>query len=136
MSTYTFHMLDNGKMPEGMRATLSRIFPSYAGKKISLSIREAKEKRSLDQNSYYRGVILPHVRQSRFDMGDPMSLDAAHEDNIKSFAPVVECKDLFGNTYTRPLRTHEMSVAQMAEFITAITATMAQFGYPVPEDRA
>lgn len=126
-------MKDDGKMPEGMRVTLSRVFPSFAGKKIRLSIMEAKEKRSLDQNSYYRGVILPHVRQVRFDTGDALSLDAVHEDNIKSFAPTVECKDMFGNTYSRPLRTHEMTVAQMAEFITAITATMAQFGYPVPE---
>jgi len=125
-------MLENGKMPEGMKATLLNVFPSYAGKKIKLSIAEAKEKRSLDQNAYYWTAIVPHVRKVRFDMGDPLSIDQVHEDLLKQFAPVVSGKDLMGGQYARPKRSKEMSVAEMAEYITAITATMAQFGNPVP----
>lgn len=99
---------------------------------MRLVIEEAKDKRSLGQNSYYRGFILPHVRQVRFDGGDPISLDQAHEDLLEQFAPHVEGATLLGKKYSRPKRTHEMNVEEMANFITGITAQMAQFGSPVP----
>lgn len=131
-TSYSFWMREDGKLPDSMKVTLARIFPSYAGKKISLDIHEAKDKRSLDQNSYYRGYILTHVRQVRFDNGDPISLDKAHEDLLEEFAPRIEGKMLAGKIYTRAKRTHEMDVKEMSDFVTAITATMANFGYPVP----
>jgi hypothetical protein len=125
-------MMEDGKMPIGMRETLARIFPTFAGKKIKLSISEAKEKRSLDQNSYYWAAIVPHVRQVRFDMGDPVSLDECHEDLLTEFAPMVWKSKLMGKSYQRPMRSKEMNVEQMANYITAITAKMAEFGNPVP----
>lgn len=132
MHPLSFKVLENGRLPEGIKESLKWIFPSFAGKKIRLSIEESKEKRSLDQNSYYRGVVLPHVRKVRFEVGDPVNIDAVHEDLIKSFAPVINAKNMYGKAYTRPMRTHEMSVNEMAQFITAISAVMAQFGSPVP----
>lgn len=132
MSTYTFCMLPDGKMPDGMRMTLSNIFPSYAGKKIKLSISEAKEKRSLDQNSMYWAAIVPHVRKSRFDMGDPLSIEQVHEDLLAQFSPLVNGRVLKGSLYSRPMRSKEMSVEEMATYITAIIGFMATIGYPVP----
>lgn len=132
MATYTFCMMNDGKMPIGVKETLARIFPTFAGKKVKLSISEAKEKRSLEQNSYLYGVIEPHVRFVRAEMGDPVSLDQVHEDLLTEFAPTVTGKRIDGTIYIRPMRSHEMNVAQMADYVTAITARMAQFNYPVP----
>lgn len=132
MATYSFSMLENGRMPEGMRATLKNVFPSYAGKKIKLSISESKEKRSLDQNSLYWVSIVPHVRKARFDMGDPLSIEQVHEDLLSQFAPTVESARLDGSVYVRPMRSKEMSVPQMAIYMTAITGFIAGLGYPVP----
>lgn len=110
-----------------------KIFPAYAGKKISLAINESKEKRSLDQNAYYWAGVVPHVRQVRFDAGDPVSMDQCHEDLLEEFAPRITCKRIDGTPYTRAMRSKEMNVKQMAEYITAITARMAQFGNPIKE---
>lgn len=132
MTTYTFCILADGKLPQGIRETLARVFPSFAGKKVRLSIGEAKDKRSLSQNSYYWAAIVPHVRQVRFEMGDPLSLEQVHEDLLAQFAPLVQGKTIKGNLYSRPMRSKEMNVQQMAEYITAITALMAQFQHPVP----
>jgi hypothetical protein len=132
MTTYTFCMNEDGKMPVGIKETLARLFPSLAGKKIRLSIEEAKDKRSLDQNAYYRGFVLTHVRHVRLENGDPVSLDQAHEDLLEQFSPRVEGKTLLGKPYSRAKRTHEMNVEEMANFITVITATMADFGNPMP----
>lgn len=132
MTTYSFCMLENGKMPDGMRNTLKNVFPSYAGKKIKLSISEAKEKRSLDQNSLYWVSVVSHVRMARFDMGDPLSIEQVHEDLLQQFAPTVESTRLDGSVYTRPMRSKEMSVSVMANYMTAIAGFIASMGYPIP----
>jgi hypothetical protein len=132
MSTYAFIVQQDGKLPPGMRETLSKVFPSYAGKKISMSISEAKEKRSLDQNAYYHGVVKPHVRKVRMEMGDAKSLPDIHEDLLNQYAPTVTSRRLDGTVYTRAKRSKEMSVQEMATVITAISGDMAAMGWPVP----
>lgn len=132
MPSYTFFMQETGKLPDAIKQTLANVLPSYAGKKVRLSIDEAKDKRSLDQNAYMHGVIIAHVRKVRFDNGDPVSIEQAHEDLLKQFAPTVECRTIKGEIYTRPMRSKEMSVKEMADYLTAITAFMANFGAPVP----
>lgn len=125
-------MREDGKLPEGIKKTLARIFPSFAGKKISLSIAEAKERRSLDQNAYYRGVVLPHVRSMMYEAGDARSIDEWHETLLQAFSPLAEIKDLNGDRFLHPKRTHLMNADEMAKFITAITAECAERGSPVP----
>jgi hypothetical protein len=131
MKTYSFCILPDGKLPDGMRATLANVFPSFAGKRIKMSIAEHKEKRSLDQNAYYWSVIVPHVRKVRFEMGDPLTVDQVHEDLLAQFAPGKEAKRMDGKPYNRPMRSKEMSVGEMADYITAITACMADY-VPIP----
>ena len=130
-NTYSFMVLPSGKLPDGIKAALALVIPTYAGKKLRFTVEEAKEKRALDQNSYYWAAIVPHVRKYRAEMGDPVSIDQTHEDLLEQFAPRVAATRLDRTPYTRAMRSKEMSVQQMAEYITVITATMAQFGNPV-----
>jgi len=132
MQPLTFQVLPDGKLPIGIRETLQRVIPTYAGRRVKLHLQEAREKRSLDQNNYLYGVIEPHVRNVRAESGDPVSLDQVHEELLSEFAPTVVYTRIDGSKATRPMRSHEMSVAQMTDYITGITARMAQFGFPVP----
>lgn len=132
MSELCFTVLDSGILPDGIRATLARIFPGYAGQRLRMTIEVAKEKRSLSQNSYYWTAIVPHVRKVRADLGDPISIQAVHEDLLAEFAPIKQSKKLNGDIRLRPMRSKEMSVNEMSQYVTVITAAMAQFGYPVP----
>lgn len=132
MRNLTFKVLDTGKLPEGVKHTLSVLFPTYAGKVLRLSISEAKDKRSLDQNSYYWVAIVPHMRKYRFECGDALSIEQVHEDMLEQFAPLVTAKRPDGRLYTRSKRSKEMDVSEMAQYITAITAWLATEGWPVP----
>lgn len=132
MKSFSFQVQDNGKLTDASRQIMANIIATLAGKRIKISVSEWKEKRSLDQNALYWAAIVPHVRKVRFDNGDPLTIEQVHEDLLEQFAPAVEAKRLDGTVYTRPMRSKEMSVGQMAEYITAITACMAEFGYPVP----
>lgn len=128
----TFIIPADGKLPEGIRATLQRLIPTFAGKKMTLELREWKEKRSLDQNAYYRGVVLPHVRMVMFESGDANTVEYWHEVLLSSFAPMVDVVNIRGEVTKQPQRTHLMDVQTMAAFITAISAEMASRGWPVP----
>lgn len=132
MREYNFMVGDNGKLSDASRQIMANVISTFAGKWIKIAVSERKEKRSLDQNSYYWGVIVPHVRKVRFESGDPLTAEQVHEDLLAQFAPSVTMKRLDGAIYTRPMRSKEMSVAEMATYITAITETMAAFGEPVP----
>lgn len=131
MTTLTFYMQDDGKLPVGIRESLSHMLPKFAGKKLRLTLVEAKEKRSLDQNALYWAAIIPHVRQVRFDAGDPVSEEQVHEDLLSEFAPRVESKKLDGSIVIRAMRSKEMSVPQFSDYVTAIIARMAEFGNPL-----
>ena len=127
----SFTVQQDGKLPPGIRQTLANVIPSYAGKRVRMDIAEAKEKRSLDQNSYYHAAIVPHVRKVRFEMGDPLSLDQVHEDLLQQFSPTVTAKRADGSTYTRPKRSKELSVEDMRQYLDAIIGFIGAMGYPL-----
>jgi len=131
--TLSFRIQPDGKLFPGTREMLSRLFPMYADKLIRLTIEEAKEARSLSQNAYYWVAVIPAVRAYRLELGDPLSKEQIHEDLLAQFAPMVTGKRLDGTIYTRPMRSKEMSLSQMAAYLTAITGWMATEGYPILE---
>lgn len=133
MTQFTFIIKENGQLPDGIKSTLLSLFKEFAGKKVNMIFTEAKDKRSLNQNDYYRGAILPHVRNMMKEVGDLRSLDDWHESLLENFSPVMEVSDIKRTeSYLRPKRTHMMSIEEMNQFITAISAECAIRGFPVP----
>lgn len=132
MKRLSFLVTEDGKLPEGIKSTLKWVIPSFAGKKVELSIGEAKDKRSLDQNAYYWTVVVPHVQKVRLENGDPVTEDTVHEDLLFEFSPRVDGKCIKINNGKRPMRSKEMSVKEFSDYVTAITSAMAAFGNPVP----
>lgn len=58
MPTLTFCMTEEGKLPIGIKESLARMLPAYAGKKMRMVIEEYKETTSDKQRRYYFGVIV------------------------------------------------------------------------------
>lgn len=131
MKNLTFVITEDGKLPMGIRETLKRYIPTLSGKKVTLSLGIAKDRRSLEQNRLYWKVV-EHVRSVMLEAGDPMPKEHWHETLLEQFAPRVEYTDLNGVLKTRPMRSKEMNVEQMSDYITAIMAEMANRGDPVP----
>lgn len=132
MPSYSFIVTPEGKLPQGIKTTLASLIPAFAGKKMRLTIEEAKDKRNLGQNSLYRGYVLPHLRMAMFQDGDARSLDEWHEVLLASFAPTIMREGLNGQRTQQPKRTREMSEKEMSDFIAAIDAETASRGYPRP----
>lgn len=132
MTPLSFWVTPEGTLPIGIKESLKRIIPAYAGKKMRLTLQEVKDKRSLSANNYYWVAIVHHVRQVRFDNGDPVSIEQCHEDLLAEFSPRIVRKYISNKGEYLPKRSKEMNVKEFADYITAITAAMAAFGSPVP----
>ena len=127
----SFFVEPSGLLPEVIRNRLKVVIPTFAGRRMTLELKEYQEKRSNDQNALLWSAINPHVRMVRFNFGDPVTMEQVHEDLLAEFAPTVQCKKLDGTYYWRPMRSKEMSVKQFNDYVTAIQARMAEFGEPI-----
>lgn len=128
----SFYVLETGKLPEGIKATLARVIPTFAGKKVRLVIEEAKEKRSTDANRYYWGVLVEEVRKFHLEQGHAISPDDCHEELLAVYAPMVERKALDGSIKLTPLRSSAMNKEQFYKYCLTIEVALADFGIILP----
>jgi hypothetical protein len=133
MPRYTFMVSDVGKLPVGIASTLTNALKELAGKKCTIELKEAKDKRSLDSNSYYWGVIIPAVRAFRLEQGDACSPDDIHEDLLACFSPLVERKSLSGDIKLLPLRSSAMDKEQFHKYMLTIESSLSEFGVVLPD---
>ena len=98
---------DNGKvqMPRFTREAMKRWLMTLKGKAVDITIRRHKKIRTLDQNAYYMGVVVP-ILAEYFGHDNP---DDMHEDLKREFNPVpskINPAEKIGGTTTK-LSTRE-----------------------------
>lgn len=133
LNSHTFY----GKLIEGtVRLTNKKIFDKtlaqYDDCNIIVEVRREKNKRTLDQNAYYWGVVLKTI-----------SIDTGHteqelHDILKSFIPKKTLpfikKDGSIVNIPVPRSTTELSTGEFSEYIERIRAKFAmEFGIIIPE---
>lgn len=79
MKPYIFFVSPEGKLPQGIKETLARVIPTFAGKKVRLTLEEAKPHSSDPQRRYYFGVIVESIQEMFKDAGTVISKDEMHE---------------------------------------------------------
>lgn len=103
--------------------------------KMVMTMKRYKAKRSLSQNSYYHGAILPAVRQGLIDMGFEIShvnLEAVHELLKAKFLKRDIAND-DGLFITVTLSTADLNKTEFGEYIDAIDRWSIEFlGFPLP----
>lgn len=132
MPKLTFICSPEGKLPNGIFTILTSQIKTLAGKKCTIELLEAKDKRSLAANAYYWGVIIPTVRTFRLEQGDARSPDDIHEDLLSVYSPLVERKALDCSVKMLPLRSSAMSVEEFYKYCLNIEVALADFGIVLP----
>lgn len=69
----------NGHLEAPVRAKLADVMRRYEGKKLRITVSEAKKRRSNAQNAYYFGVVVPAIRGLFAEAGTALSSDETHE---------------------------------------------------------
>jgi len=104
---------------------IAEYFSLGKSRPLSITMKMQTNTRSLEQNSKIHAMIGHLARE----IGD--SQDAVKEEMIARFAPKIlsQLKDKNGEkTRYRPKRTHEMSTAEMRDFITHVEVILAEYG--------
>lgn len=133
--TLTFRVLDDGKIPSGIRHTLSLLFPAYAGKVLRLSISEAKETASDKQRRYYFGVIVEAFVDYFQSQGKNYTKDNLHDAMMRNIGG-------FNNPFVNPFTGEEdagrasfndLTTAQAEGYFTLCRKWAAEKGFDIPE---
>jgi len=99
-----------------------------------LTIEKKSKKRSLSQNAYYWGVVVPLVKKGLNDVGYRMTTETTH-DYLKTNFNIIEiANEINGEIISFIGSTTEMSTSQMMDYFAKITEWAAEFlGVQIPE---
>ncbi len=99
-----------------------------------MTIERRKSKRSLSQNAYYWGVIIPLVKQGLNDVGYKVTTEATHEYLKGTFNIVELINENTGEVLKSIGSTTEMSTSKMMDYFASITQWAAEFlNIQIPE---
>lgn len=71
---------DNGELRITHRAKFdSDIKKYFTGKHVEIIIQKKRKKRSLSQNNYYWGIVIPIVHKGFIDLGNECSKEDVHD---------------------------------------------------------
>lgn len=109
---------------------------SLEGKKVLITIEKLKKSRSLEQNRYYFGAVLPLVQDGLYEAtGEMKNTEEIHYGILlKMFAPEKEIVNInTGECITEKLSSSQMSTTQFMEYILEIQKWAAEFlGIDIP----
>lgn len=92
-----------------------------------VTIEKARGKRSLNQNSWYWGVVLKTISEYNGDTADDL-----HEYFIRTLLPP-KFKTVLGKEIKVPSSTSDLNKVQFGEYIERIRAAVAEFGVIIPD---
>ena len=118
---------ESGKLTIFKRNSFLNELHLFAGKKVILTVEKKKRKRSLDQNAYYWGVVVPEVKRGYYDVGYIYSESETHDELKKMFIvkekvnfKTGEIKEVIGSST-------ELSTTEFLEFIAQIQQWGAEY---------
>jgi hypothetical protein len=67
--------VESGRLPQAVGRQIAALLRTLDGKQVVISLRERKRRRSLNQNDYFHGVVLPIVWQFFREHGNDVDLE-------------------------------------------------------------
>ena len=92
----------------------------FDGKKVEITVRKKRTHRSLMQNAYYWGVIVPLVQQGLNDVGYKVGKDQTHEYLKGTFHIVELVNEETGEILKSVGTTTNMTTTEMMEYFEEI----------------
>lgn len=125
----------NGVFSIGNREFFDRYLKTLADGNYSITIEKAKKKRSLNQNRYYFGVVLPILLFNFREMGfnELQNVEQVH-DIVKVKFLTETMANENGEFLQRIKSTTELSTSQFMDFIAEIQQWASeQFNITIPD---
>lgn len=127
-----FHALA-GKIPAPVMHRLLDAVAKMDGKRLILALREQKRRRSLNQNAYYWGCVLPPIVQMFREAGNAVDAEDVHaylKEHVGKLKQVFVTPD--GEVLTGSGSTAKLSTQEMEVYLEKVRVWAAEYGVAIP----
>ena len=120
-------IVTEGKLNKVATAEIKSILNKFEGKKVEITIKKARSKRSNQQNRYYHGCVIKIVRQGFKDLGYIMSPEETHEFLKDKFLDYEIMANSEGVEIGRKFKsTTELTKTEFCEYVDKIAQWSAE----------
>lgn len=123
----------DGKIPDYIRRQIADFIGALDGRMVRVTVEEAKKTRSLAQNDFYWGFVIPPIRQMFEDAGTSCSPDDVHcflKEHVMGMTKVIILPD--GTRRAIVETSTKLTTAEWETNIDKVRAWAAQWGVQVP----
>lgn len=92
----------------------------FAGKEVEITIRKKRKKRSLNQNNFYWGAVVPIVREGLCDVGIIMNSEEVHELLKLKCNPVEVINNKTGEVISTMGSTTKLTTSEFMDYLSKI----------------
>lgn len=127
----------NGHLPQEQRQRITTLLRRMEGKRVVVEIKPYRKRRSLPQNNYYKGVVVPMFRDFLNSYGNNVSNEFADRMLKLGVDFTREVKMPDGEIEIEPRSTTELSTTEFNEFVEKVIAWAAlewNFEIPLPNE--
>jgi hypothetical protein len=126
-------LIAEGKLPNAIANRLAAELNHLDGKRVVITVKEQKRRRSMNQNSYYWGVVVAAVTEMFRDAGNYVDADNLHDFlklRVGELGPNIVTPD---GKMTKSLgSTAKLSTMKFEWYLERIRAWAAEFGLVIP----
>ena len=126
--------IENGTLKFKQRSTVLSDIAQMKDGDYVMTIERKRRKRSLMQNAYYWGVVVPLVKEGLLDVGYRMTMEDTHEFLKGRFNIVEKVNEKTGEILKSVGSTSQMSTSQMMDYFAEITQWAVEYlGIQIPQ---
>jgi len=100
---------------------------NFLGKKVNIIIEQKKKKRSIEQNAYYWGVVVPLVKLGLTDVGYKIDKEETHDFLKSQFLKKELINEKTGEILKTVGSTQNLSTSDFMDFIAEIQQWASEF---------
>ena len=119
--------IENGTLKFKQRSTVLSDIAQMRDGEYVMTIERKRRKRSLMQNAYYWGVVVPLVKEGLLDVGYRMTTEAVHEYLKGQFSITEIVNERTGEVLKSIGGTSQMTTSQMMDYFAEITQWAAEY---------
>ena len=129
-----FSHVNNGELSDYAQLQFLAELSHHDGKDVCITIERKRKKRSLNQNHFYWGVVIPHVRYILESYGNEVDDDETHS-FLKQHVGKLRTSVIGGkgNRLDVLKSSAQLTTAEFEEYILKVRAWSATEGVQIPE---
>lgn len=123
----------DGKLPKAVSERIAAVIRQFDGKRVVVTVKEQKRRRSLNQNAFYWGVVVQMVTQMFRDAGNYVDPEDVHDFlklRVGKLTQVFVSPD--GKVIKSIGSTTKLSTQEFEVYLERIRAWAAEFGLVIP----